>query len=90
MLTVTNNLVMHLVVPDGAGEGLTLKVPPRGQVQVERVTGPLKEAERHGLLTLGYPEAPGSPDRPNGRGGKKKGPAPSPEPAAESTPEEAT
>ena len=37
MLTITNNLQTHLVVPHGVAEGVSLKVPPKGQVQVERV-----------------------------------------------------
>ena len=61
MLTITNNLPTHIVVPNGAGDGVALKVPPRGQVRVERVTATLKEAERKGVLIVGYPEEPGVP-----------------------------
>jgi len=67
MLTVTNNLPTHLVVPGGAGEGAALQVPPRGRVQVERVTAAIKDAERRGLLSIGYP------DGMNGaKGGRRK------------------
>lgn len=88
MLTITNNLPTHLVIPGGAGEGATLKVPPRGKVQVERVTAALKDAERRGLLAVGYPEA-GSEKSAKGPG-KKKGTPPAPEGAGEPTAEGTT
>jgi hypothetical protein len=90
MLTITNNLPTHLVIPSGAGEGETLKVPPRGKVQVERVTAPLKDAERRGLLTVGYPDAGGNGDRPGKGPGKKKGAPAAPEDAGEAKAEETT
>jgi len=90
MLTITNNLSTHLVIPSGAGEGETLKVPPRGKVQVERVTGSLKDAERRGLLTVGYPDASGNGDRPGKGPGKKKGTPATPEGSGEQNAEETT
>jgi hypothetical protein len=90
MLTITNNLPTHLVIPGGAGEGVTLKVPPRGKVQVERVTATLKDAERRGLLTVGYPEASSNGDRPGKGQAKKKGTPAAPEGTGEPKAEETT
>ena len=89
MLTITNNLQTHLVVPHGVAEGISLKVPPKGQVQVERVTAALKDAEKRGHLTVGYPSEAVNGER-NAAGQKvpKKPTAQSPLPTAE--PEETT
>ena len=56
MLTVTNNLATHLVIPRGliTGKSLILrpKGTPKGTVQVEASTGTLLDAERNGLVTI--------------------------------------
>jgi len=55
MLTITNNLPTHLVVPGGAGEKLALRIPPMGEAKVEKITSTVKDAETKGLLSIGYP-----------------------------------
>ena len=52
MLTVTNNLTTHLVIPRATGTGKALMLTPKGTVQVEASTGPLRDAERNGLVAL--------------------------------------
>ena len=56
MLTVTNNLATHLVIPGGLVTGksliLTPKGTPKGTVQVEASTGPLRDAERNGHVVI--------------------------------------
>jgi len=56
MLTVQNNLASHLVIPGAGDKGGGLKLPPKGIVQVEKVTGPLKDAERNELVVIHYPK----------------------------------
>jgi len=72
MLTIVNNLDSHLVVPHGAGTNAPLKLKPRGKAAVEKVTGPLKDAERHGLVVIQYPEAKDADDKAPARGKNKK------------------
>jgi hypothetical protein len=57
MLTITNNLPTHLVVPGGAGEKLTLKIAPGGEAKVEKITSSVKDAETKGIVSIGYPPA---------------------------------
>jgi len=57
MMTVTNNLATHLVVPNGVGEKLPLKIAPKGEAKVEKITASLKDAETKGLVCIGYPAA---------------------------------
>jgi len=57
MMTVTNNLATHLVVPNGAGENLPLKLAPRGEAKIEKISATLKDAETKGLISIGYPAA---------------------------------
>ena len=75
MLTVQNNLASHLVIPEAGDKGGGLKLPPKGSVQVEKVTGPLKDAERNDLVVIHYPKTetkPKSPPKKKGRKKKKK------------------
>lgn len=60
MLTVTNNLTTHLVIPRGMATGKALMLLPKGTVQVGVCTESIKDAERNGLVTLGRvkPEQP--------------------------------
>ena len=56
MLTVTNLLETHLIIPGGLVTGKSLilrpKGTPKGTVQVEASTGPLRDAERNGHVTI--------------------------------------
>ena len=56
MLTVTNNLATHLIIPGGLVTGKSLilrpKGTPKGTVQVEASTGPLRDAERNGHVAI--------------------------------------
>jgi len=73
MLTIVNNLAFHLVIPKAGDKGKALKLPPMGSAQVEKVTGPLKDAERNGQVVIHYPKAgtkPASP--PKKKGGRRK------------------
>ena len=81
MLTVQNNLASHLVIPGAGDKGGGLKLPPKGSVKVEKVTAPLKDAERNDLVVIHYPKKtetkPKSPPKKKARqkkktGGKKK------------------
>ena len=75
MLTVVNNLAFHLVIPRVGNKGKALKLPPKGSVQVEKVTGPLKDAERNGQVVIHYPKAdtkPASPPKKKSGQRKKK------------------
>jgi hypothetical protein len=77
MLTIVNNLTFHLVIPGAGDKGRALKLPPNGSVQVEKVTGPLKDAERNELVVINYPKAETKPASPppkkkNGRRKKKR------------------
>jgi len=55
MMKVENNLSTHLVIPAGAKDGGTLKIAPKETANVEKVTGPIKDAERGGLVIIHYP-----------------------------------
>jgi hypothetical protein len=55
MLTISNNLPTHLVVPNGLGEKLPLKIGPKGAAKVEKLNSALKDAEAGGLLSIDYP-----------------------------------
>jgi hypothetical protein len=55
MMTVTNKLATHLVVPDGAGEKQPLKLAPKGEAKIEKISASLKDAETRGLIAIGYP-----------------------------------
>ena len=73
MLTVQNNLASHLVIPGAGPKGGALKLPPKGSVQVEKVTGSLKDAERTDLVVIHYPKTkPKSPPKKKGRKKKKR------------------
>jgi len=76
MLTVQNNLASHLVIPGAGNKGEGLKLPPKGTVQVEKVTGPIKDAEHNDLVVIHYPNKtetkPKSPTRKKGGRRKKK------------------
>jgi len=75
MLTIVNNLAFHLVIPGAGDKGGALKLPPKGSVKVEKVTGPLKDAERNELVVIHYPKAekqPPSQPRKKARRKKKK------------------
>jgi hypothetical protein len=73
MLTVQNNLAFHLVIPKAGDKGKSLKLLPKGSVQVEKVTGPLKDAERNELVVIHYPQAEAKPKNPpKKKGGRKK------------------
>ena len=58
-MKVENKLYTHLVIPAGAKNGDTLKLAPKGTAQVDKVTGPIKDAERRGLVAIHYPAASG-------------------------------
>ena len=77
MLTIVNNLAFHLVIPGAGDKGRALKLPPNGSVQVEKVTGPLKDAERNELVVIHYPKKPEtkpkSPPKKKARRKKKNG-----------------
>lgn len=68
MLTITNRLTTHLVIPNGVGADVALKLGPKGRGKVEKVTASLKEAENAGLVTIRYPG--GKPSK--GRGSEKE------------------
>ena len=76
MLTIVNNLAFHLVIPGAGDKGRALKLPPNGSVQVEKVNGPLKDAERNELVLIRYPKVEtkveASPPRKGGRRKKKR------------------
>ena len=72
MLTVTNNLPSHLVIPKGADRGAALKLGPKASAKLEKVTAPVKDAERAGLVVIGYPDAANKKEAPPKKGGKKK------------------
>ena len=73
MLTVQNNLASHLVIPGAGDTGKALKLPPSGSVQVEKVTGPLKDAERNELVVIRYPKAETTAEAPPPKkGGRRK------------------
>jgi len=71
-MTIESRLKTHLVIPDGADTGVALKLSPGGKAVVDKVTGPVKDAERKGLVTIHYPgrkqEKPATKDT----GSKKK------------------
>lgn len=90
MLTVTNNLPTHLVIPHGVAEGVSLKVAPKGQVQVERVTAALKDAEKRGHLTVLYPEQASASQATGAKAPTKKASPQPPQPAGAAEPEETT
>jgi hypothetical protein len=78
MLTISNCTPTHLLLPGAAGDGTALKLPPGGTAKVERLTAALKDAEKQGLVRIGYPEAGPAEAKPDSRpeapkGGKKKG-----------------
>jgi len=77
MLTVQNNLASHLVIPGAGAKGGGLKLPPKGSVKVEKVTAPLKDAERNDLVVIHYPKKtetnPKSPPKKKARRKKKNG-----------------
>ena len=82
MLTVTNNLATHLIIPGGLVTGKSLilrpKGTPKGTVQVEATTGPLRDAERNGLVAIQGPDAGEPPG--NGAGEQSVAdPGPDPE-----------
>ena len=73
MLTVQNNLASHLVIPGAGDKGGALKLSPKGSVQVEKVTGPLKDAERRELVVIHYPKVETRPETPpEKKGGRRK------------------
>ena len=76
MLTVQNNLASHLVIPGAGNKGGGLRLPPKGSVQVEKVTAQLKDAERNELVLIHYPKKtetkPKSPPKKRARRKKKK------------------
>jgi len=73
MLTVQNNLASHLVIPRAGDKGETLKLSPKGSVQVQKITGPLKDAERNDLVVIHYPKAETKPKSPpKKKGGRRK------------------
>jgi hypothetical protein len=71
MLTVTNNLPSHLVIPKGTDSGTALKLGPRASAKVEKLNGPVKDAERSGLVVIQYPQASDEKSAPTKKGGKK-------------------
>jgi len=78
MMTVTNNLATHLVVPNGAGEKQPLKLQPKGEAKIEKISATLKDAETKGLVSIGYPAAGAEPARadcaPRSAGARKTAP----------------
>ena len=58
-MKVENKLSTHLVIPAGAKNGATLKIAPKETAKVDKVTSPIKDAERSGLLVIHYPAASG-------------------------------
>jgi len=72
MLTVQNNLASHLVIPGAGDKGGALKLLPMGSVQVQKVTGPLKDAERNDLVVIHYPKTETKPKSPPKKKGRKK------------------
>jgi len=55
MMTVTNKLDTHLVVPNGAGDKQPLKLAPKGEAKIEKISATLKDAETKGLVSISYP-----------------------------------
>ena len=72
MLTVTNNLPSHLVIPKRADRGAALKLGPKASAKIEKLSAPVKDAERAGLVVIGYPGAADKKEAPSKKGGKKK------------------
>jgi len=72
MMTVTNNLATHLVVPNGAGEKLPLKLQPKGEAKIEKISATLKDAETKGLVSIGYPAAEKQSEKPAAKAPKAK------------------
>jgi len=72
MLIVQNNLASHLVIPGAGDQGRALKLPPSGSVQVEKVTGPLKDAERNELVVIRYPKAETKAEAPPPKKGSRR------------------
>lgn len=52
MPTVTNQLNTHIFIPDEAGKRGGFRLPPRGTITVPALTGPLKNAEKNGLVSF--------------------------------------
>jgi len=71
-MTIESRLKTHLVIPDGVDAGVALKLGPGGKAVVDKVTGPVKDAERKGLVTIHYPGR--KQEKPAGKvtGSKKK------------------
>ena len=64
MMTVTNNLATHLVVPNGGGDKLPLKLTPKGEAKIEKISASLKDAETKCPVTIGYPAIEKAPAKP--------------------------
>ena len=75
MLSVTNNLATHLVIPGGLAPAGTLKLKPHKTVMVDEAPESLRAAESNGLVTIrsqkaspppvsDKPEAPRADDLP--------------------------
>ena len=56
MITVLNNLDTSLVIPGGLNEKAALVLLPKTQAKIEKVTSPLKDAEKKGLIKISYPK----------------------------------
>jgi len=72
MMTVTNKLATHLVLPNGFGDKQPLKLPPKGETKIENITADVKDAESKGLIFIGYPTAEKANEKPTAKAPKPK------------------
>lgn len=56
MLSVTNNMATHLVIPGGLAPDGTLKLKPHATVNVDEATDTLRDAASNGLVTIRSPK----------------------------------
>ena len=52
MTVVTNKLKTHLTITEGLGEKGPLQLGPKGKVKVDRMTGPILDAQKQGLVVV--------------------------------------
>ena len=70
MVTITNKLETCLVIPGGLGEKGSLTFAPKTRVKVEKITAPIKDAEKRGLVKIAYPTEKPAPSKAEGKTGK--------------------
>ena len=52
MTVVTNKLKTHLTITEGLGKKGPLQLSPKGKAAVDRVTGPILDAQKQGLVVV--------------------------------------